>query len=308
MDSAKLRTVTEAINLRRLLYGVLVPALAMNTPASAQRVLDLPLRLGAGADALASGPIAVFLNAASIGMPAGQADVLILDVRGPSPTGLDGVGIAGLYRLDERTSVAVGFQHAGIGDILQTTTSPLVEEGAVPFDLSENALSIAAQRLAGTRTAIGASFRYTRASEIVGGDDVIAIGAGFRHAPGFLAAFSPAIAAGTFLDEDGVDWFAGLGMERLAGVDSAWAAGMQYGARGSPRFNGIEHRIGATGSWRERVSGSVGAVVAPGVESRTVEPVGGVDLRLHRYILGIAREQLPNELGAVYQFRFSVSF
>jgi hypothetical protein len=34
----------------------------------------------------------------------------------------------------------------------------------------------------------------------------------------------------------------------------------------------------------------------------------GAEVRLQRYRLGMVREQLPNEFGGAYSFRFSIAF
>lgn len=278
------------------------------TPAVAQRVLELPLRTGVGADALATGPVAVFWNAGAIGLPAGQGEALLVDSRGPAATGLDGIGLAGVYRMDERTAVAAGFLHSGIDDMERTTTSPLPEDGAIPIDLSENTFSVAALRQMGSRTSVGAGIRYTRGAKIVGGDNNLAFGAGLRFAGAARAGFTPELGVATFLDEDGADWFAGASLARAVGPAGEWRVGGEYGVRSSPRFDGVEHRVAATAVFRDRIRGGAGVSIEPGIEGSTVEPAASVSLMINRYVLGIVREQLPNDLGSIHQFRFSVNF
>jgi hypothetical protein len=282
--------------------------LAGASTAYAQRVLDLPVRTGVGADALASGPVGIFWNPGSIGLPAGRGEALVLDARGPAPTGLDGLGVAGVYRLNNRTALGFGFQYAGIDEIQRTTTSPLPADGAVPLDVSEIAFSLAALRQAGVGSSIGLVLRYTRVSEAAGGDDVVSIGAGFRHSIAAVEAIEPVLGAAVTVDGDGAEWVAGASLERPIGTAGAWAAGAEYGVRGSPRFSGIGHRIALTGLVAARLRVGLGVAVEPGADGSTVEPAGSASLSIGRYIVGIVREELPNDFGAVHQFRFSVAF
>lgn len=295
-------------NPRILALGLLAAVLAAFSPVHAQRVLEVPVRTGVGADALATGPVALFWNAASIGLPAGRGEALILDTRGPTPTGMAGVAVAGVYRLDERTALAAGFQHSGIEDIERTTTSPLPSGGAVAIDISENTFAAAVLRQLDGATSVGATVRYTRVSEIVGGDAVAAVGAGGRRAFRPRAGFRPVVAVGAFVDGDGADWLAGASLDRSIGADSAWSLAGEYGVRGSPRFEGIEHRVGLMGALRERLRVGIGVAIEPGAEGRTVEPTGSVSLSISRYVVGVVREQLPNDLGAMHQFRLSLTF
>lgn len=296
------------INLLTRSLCVALIALAGVSKAHAQRLLDLPVRTGVGADALASGPVGIFWNPGSIGLPSGRGEALVLDARGPAATGLDGLGLAGAYRLNGRLAVAFGFQHVGIEDIERTTTSPLPSDGAVPIDVSENAFSVAALRQAGTRSSIGVLLRYTRVSEAAGGDDVVSVGAGFRHVLEVGPAITPVLGAGVTIDGDGADWVAGASLERAVGPAGTWRLGAEYGVRGSPRFTGIGHRIAVTGLVADRLRLGIGAAVEPGADGRTVEPAGSASLTIGRYVVGVVREELPNDFGSVNQFRFSVVF
>lgn len=295
-----------AINLLLACCSALVFAAMAPQRTAAQRVLDLPMRTGAGADALQVGPVAVFWNPGALGVPAGRGEVLLLDARGPTPTGLDGVGLAGVMRLDPRTAIGVGYQNVGIDDMEQTTTSPLPDDGAVPLELSENALSFAAVRLIGTSLAVGTGVRYTRGADVVGGDDVVALGAGFRYLP--ARGPDPVLAAGLRLDEEGAEWFAGASLSRPLGDTGDWRTGAEYGVAGSPGTVGTSHRLTANVTWRDRLRAGLGVAGEPGAYGRTWDPVGAASLRISRYVVGILREELPNDLGAVHQFRFSVTF
>lgn len=297
----------KGINLERT-WPVAVGALllaATALPAAAQRVLDLPMRTAAGADALASGAIAVFWNPGALGIPSARGEALVMDVRGPAATSVDGVGAAVVIRLDERTAIGLGYQRFGIDDIEQTTTTPLPDNGALPIELAENSFSFAAMRAVG-RVSIGANVLYTRIADYIGGDDVVAIGTGFRWTSEL--PFEPVIAAGVRYEDIGADWFAGASVTRMLGADSVWRASAEYGANGSARFRGIAHRLAALVTWRDRYSASAAIVAEPGAEGHTFKPALGLNLRITRYQLGVLREDLPNGVGAVHSFRLGVFF
>ncbi len=284
--------------------GILLATLLGASPVAAQRVLDLPMRTTAGADALARGPIAVFWNPGALGIPARRGEGLLLDVRGPSATGLDGVGLAGVMRLDASTSLGFGFQHVGVADIEQTTTSPLPEDGAVPLDIAENAFSIAIDRSLSKGLSVGAGAHYTRTAAVLDGDNVTSFGAGFLYQA--TTSFHPALAAGLLFEQAANGWFAAAGAERAVAPD--WSVGAEYGASGSERFQGVAHRIAAVGAWREWLRFTAGVAGEPGVGERTWKLATGATVQLSRYQLGVLREDMPNGIGAVHSFRLSVVF
>jgi hypothetical protein len=248
----------------------------------------------------------VFWNPGALGIPVGRGEALAIDVRGPSATSLDGIGLAATLRLDPRTAVAAGFQRVSIDEIEATSTSPLPDGGGAPIDLAENAFSFAALRAMGDALSVGANVLYSRASDYVGGDDAFAIGTGFRWTPAW--PLLPAIGAGVRHDDQGTDWFAGAAVSRRFGADSVWTASAEYGVRRSARFRGTAHRSALLASWRDRVRVSAGIAAEPGTDGHTFKPVMGLSLRLNRYQLGVLREDLPNGVGAVHSFRLGVSF
>jgi hypothetical protein len=285
-----------------------VAVLAWPACLAAQRVLDLPMRSRPGADALAAGAIAVFWNPGAIGVPAGRGEVVVLDVRGPPATSLDGLGVAGAIRLDERTSLGAGYQHIGIDDIEQTDDSPLPSDGTAALDISEHVLSLALVRMLGETLAVGAGAQYTQTADIVSDDDVVALTAGFHATASLPAALLATVAAGARVEETGTDWFAGAAAERMLGPAGEWLASVEYGVTGSGRYRGVAHRAALGGGWREYVRMAAGVAGEPGAEGHTWKPVLGLGLRFSRYGLGVLREDMPNDLGAVYSFHLGVTF
>jgi hypothetical protein len=280
--------------------------LAVATPVSGQRVLEMPARTGAGADALARGPIAVFWNPGAARAPSARGEVLIMDVRGPSSTGLDGTVLAGSVRLDERTSLMLGYQNLRIDDIERTTTSPLPEDGATPLDLGENLFAVAAVRTLGPRLTIGASVQYVRGADAIGGEDDVEIGAGVSGEAEH--SLRPRVGVSVRTSEDGAFWSAGVEVMPDALRRGDWSLGANYGAAGSPQYHGLAHRIAAGAVWRDLVDLSIGIAGEPGLGGHTWDPVAGVSVRFGRFTVGVLRENLPNNVGAVHAFRLGTAF
>ncbi len=279
---------------------------ALPGAAQAQRVLDLPVRMSAGPDALMTGPIAVFWNPATAAS-AMRGEVVVMDVRGPTETGLGAFALAGTWRLDERTTIALGYQHVGIDDIEETTTSPLPPAGGASLiEIGENVLAVAATRRAGTRVAIGAGVQYARAADALGGQDVVEIGAGALVEPSLPLA--PRIGGAVRLDDEGATWTAGIELAPAALRAGGWLFRAAGGAGGSPRFHGVSLRWAGVAHWADHVVVSAGMGGEPGADGRTWDPLASVSLRLTRYTVSALREELPNASGAVHAFRLSVTF
>jgi hypothetical protein len=280
--------------------------LALALPIEAQRVLEMPARTGAGADALARGPIAVFWNPGAADAFTSRAEVTIMDVRGPAATGLDGTVLAAALRLDERTTLLLGYQNLRIDDIQRTTTSPLAEDGAAPLDLGENLFGAAAVRALGPRIAVGAGVQYLRGADAVGGDNAIEIGAGVSAR--LEHALRPRIGASVRTAEDGTFWTAGLELTPVGLERGDWSLGANYGASGSPQYHGLSHRVAASAVWRDLADLSVGVAGEPGLGGHTWDAVAGVAVRFGHFTVGVLRENLPNGIGAVHAFRLTTVF
>lgn len=271
--------------------------------ASAQRLLDeWKVRPGAGAEALLRGATAVFWNPAQVEVR-GRGEAAVLDLRAPDITGIDGMAAAVAFALDERTVIAVGYEHMNVGGIEQTTTSP---DGGAPIDLAENRIAAAASHRMGDRFRVGAMVQYTRLPEISETAGVVAMGAGVRYR--LPAGPVPVELAGMAATEgDATHWLAGV--EFASGERwQDWRLRGSYGAAGSDLAPGTTHRAAAAVDWRGYAEVSLGVASEPDGRSRSLEPLLGAEVRLHRYRLGMVREQLPNEFGGAWSFRFSIGF
>jgi hypothetical protein len=281
-------------------------------PVSGQRLLEeWQVRPSAGADALVSGATAVFWNPSQVTVPAGVAELMVLDLRAPSVTGVEGIAAAGAYRLNGRTTLALGYEHVRVDGIERTTDSP---DGGAPIDFGENRFAAAASHRLGESLRVGALVRYTRLPEISytgadgsregGARSVIALGAGVRYRP--LVTMPLELAGMAATEGSETYWMAGIGIasgERWA----EWQLRAEYGLAGGELAPGVTHRAAGTATWRDQIEVTLGAAVEPDGDSRSLQPVLGTALRLSRYRLGIVREQLPNEFGAAWSFSFGVA-
>lgn len=271
--------------------------------AAGQRLLDLDARAGAGPDVLARGPIAVFWNPAAVARGDTRYEVLAVDVRAPESTGLGGLALAGTARLDDLTTVGLGYQHAAVAGIRRTTTSPLSDEGEI--DVSEDVFNLILARQLAESADVGVLIRYGHIAEIAGGQASVDVGAGVHVRPSqpWIAEAGAAIAVA----DDGANWLTGVALEPPLELPD-WRLLARYGLEGSYRVHGLTHRIAASATWTERATVEVGWVAEPGAEGHTLTPVLGASFRLERYQVGVLRESLANGLGAIYSFRFAVQF
>lgn len=279
-----------------------VLVLTTAAPARAQRLLEeWRLRPTAGPEALATGASAVFWNPARVAV-AGRGEATVMDLRAPGITGVDGLAAAVAYALDDRTVLGLGYEFMGVTGIQRTTTSP---NGGTEIDLAENRVALAAAHRVGERVRVGALVQYTRLPEVSPDESVIAIGAGVEvRVPLRIPAHAAAMAA---TEGDAAYWSAGVEIASPRRW-SEWLLSGEYGASGGQLAPGVTHRAAAVAEWREHVELSFGAALEPDGLSRSLEPVAGAEVRLQRYRLGMVREQLPNEFGGAWSFRFSVVF
>jgi len=282
-----------------------VLSLSSFAPASAQRLLDLPIRVWAGADAIATGAAAVFWNPAAAAALPRRGEVTIVDVLAPRPTGLGGFAAAGVVQIDSRTAMAAGYQHVGVEGILQTDDSPLAEDAA-PLDLGENGLVLAVSRSVLDRVHAGALVRYIRAAEIVEDRSVVEFGAGVFARPDLPGR--PVVGAAVRTEAGGAAWMLGAKATPFGTPETDWRAGASWGIDGGPLRIGVSHRLAALAEWREYVTVSLGVAGEPDADGRTWRPMAAATLRLARYSLDVMREHMANDFGAIHSFRFTVGF
>jgi len=288
--------------MKRRLVSAAVLLLVHAAPVSGQRLLEeWRVRPEARPEALTRGAAAVFWNPAQVRLTEGRGEATVLDLHTPSALSVDGAGVAATYALDPRTTIALGIERVGIDGIIETTNSP---EG-IEMDIGETRLAAAAAHAVGTRAAVGALVQYTRLPDVSDDGSVLALGAGVSYRAGERFPLEVA------------------GMAAIEGEDHYWMAGAEvasgqrwptltlrgaYGAAGGSLAPGVTHRVVATGEWRRLLELSLGAASEPGATGRTTVPVVGAAVRLGRYRIGAVREQLPNDFGSAWSFRFTGGF
>jgi hypothetical protein len=274
-------------------------------PVAGQRLLDLDARTAAGAEAVVGGAAAAFWNPAGIAALARRAEATVVDVRGPESTGLGGLAFAAALRLNDRTSVAFGIQHAAIEGIERTSDSPLPGLGEGIIDVSEDVLSAVGARTIGEAVTVGAAVHYVRAADLAQVDDAFEFGAGVSWRPEL--PLEPVAAVSVRREEDESAWLAGLEVTPLRPAGD-WAVTASYGAAAGGRERGVGHRVATGARYRDRASFSLGANAGDDDGGTAWSPVAAAELRLARYVIGVLRESLASDFGAVYALRFTVQF
>lgn len=282
--------------------GVAAALLALAAPAAAQRVLDWPLRTSAGPEAVTRGVEAVFWNPAGIAARDGRGEFLVADQRSPDAIGIGGFAAAAAWRLDARTTIAAGYQHVAIDDIGETSTSPLPGQGEPTFSVFEDQIAVGVSHALGGAVTAGGGVRLDRSNEDVITQSTTSLNAGFAFAPAL--PLRPVLGVSVLTRGGGVRY--GAGVELAADPVSDLEVRGGYGVRGGDEVIAVEHRLGATVTWRSLFSATAGFVTTTADDERTYEPVFGAALRISRYELGVLREGLANDFGAAYAFRFKL--
>jgi len=269
--------------------------------ATAQRLMDAPVRVTAHPDALVTGPAAIFWNPAGLGTGAYRTEVLVLNVRTPDVIGLAGFGgaLAGKF---ERTTLAVGYEHVGIDDITETLNSPTDATGEL--SLGEDHFSIAAGRRVTRRVSVGAVARYAR-DNLGDTDPLLGLGAGVEFDAG--GRFMPRFGAYAISEKDIASWGAGVEarLPDFAGPD--YRFGVSYGLGGrTDTFTA--HRVLGFVDWGGTATLAAGMLSEPDASASNWQPVMAAGLRFRRYGIGVVRESLANDFGATYSFRLQVGF
>src|SRR5688572_6392826 len=211
---------------RALLPLVFVMTLAGRAPA--QRLLDWPLRTGAGPESVVRGVEATYWNPAGISTGVTRGQVIIADQRAPSAIGLGGFAAAAAWRLDGRTTVGAGYQHVSVDDIGGTSTSPLPDVGAPSFSVGEDQIAIGVSHVLGTSVVAGGGVRHDRSNESGLTESATSLAAGFIFSP--TLPLRPVFGASLLTQNGGVRYSGGVEISSLFANDFELRAG--YGLRG----------------------------------------------------------------------------
>lgn len=272
------------------------------TPASAQRILDWPLRTSAGPEAVTRGVEAAYWNPAAIANLVTRGEVLVADQRAPASIGVGGFAAAASWRLDGRTTVAAGYQQVSIDDIGETSTSPLPDNGAPSFSITEDQIAIGVAHALGATVTAGGGVRHDRSNESGLNESTTSLSAGFLFTPSL--PLRPVLGGSILTQRNGVRFSGGLEIGAPIVNELELRAG--YGVRGGENAIAVEHRAGLTLNWRSMAEVTGGFATSDAGSERTYDPVFGASLRVSRYELGVLREGLANDFGAAYSFRFKV--
>jgi hypothetical protein len=275
-------------------------------PLFSQRLLDLPARTTASADALIIGASAILWNPAGVAQLAGTGEASVIDVRGPESIGIGAFAAAAAVRVARRTSIAIGFQHTGTEEIQRTGSTPLPEGGVSSFHIGEDLWAVGGAWQPVPSIALGANLRYTRTAIVVRDRSVVEFAGGFHFRP--TIPFAPVFAAAAITQEDGTAWMAGMELTPYGGAGHNWSWRTSWGVARAPLQHRISHRAAGSASWRERITLSAGMQGEPSADGMTWQPAGAISVRINRYRLGVLREELPNSFGAFHSFHFAVSF
>ena len=273
------------------------------TSASAQRILDWPLRTTAGPESVARGVEAAYWNPAAIANPDSRGELLIADQRAPAAIGVGGFAVAASWRLDARTTVAGGYQQVSVDDIGETSTSPLPDNGAPSFSVTEDQIAIGVAHNLGSTVTAGGGVRHDRSDESGLSESTTSLSAGFLFTPSL--PLRPVLGGSILTQRNGVRFNGGIEIGSVIAKDFDVRGG--YGIRGGENTIALEHRIGTTINWRRMVEVTGGFATSDAGGERTYDPVAGVSLRVSRYELGVLREGLASDFGAAYSFRFKVA-
>lgn len=282
--------------------------LATATPASAQRLLEWPVRTAPGAEALVHGAAAAFWNPAAAGLAAGRGEVMLLDIEGSEAVGIRGFALAGSVQLDPRTVLTAGYNHLGIPDIPYTVDSPLADTLRPSIDVGGDFFTLGAAREVASSWWVGGIVRYWRESvSSFHQDDGFGAGLGFAYHA--TVPFRPSLGAAVFTGRAEPRWLVGTEVSgpTMAGP-RAWRLSLGYGVAGGEAPRTVAHRISASSRWGDVLALSAGVDLEPDPGFVVVEPVLAASLRLGRYQLGVLREEIANGLGAAYYYRFHVTF
>jgi len=286
-----------------VLLGLALAVLCQPRPAGAQRLVDDWLvRTSAGPGTLQTGASATFWNPAGIAQQPGRGSLLLVEVLAPAGTGVDVLALGGSYRLDERTTVAAGYQHFGVGGIELTEDSP---DGGTRIDVSQDLFALSAARELAPGLQVGAGAQYLRSSEALNEDGQLGIGAGAR----LRVPLPVPVTVGSYAYSVSERVLWGAAAEVAPGLPfEDWRAAATVGVEGGHAVRGTTYRGGLVTGWRDLVEVGASLVVEPDAADRQWEPVVAGTVRLSRYELGVVREWLPNSFGTVHTFRFGITF
>lgn len=270
-------------------------------PLRGQSVFGWPARADPRPEALLTGAAATLWNPA--GSSAAPNEAWLLSIDGPEATGIRGAAAAVTAGVPGVGTLGIGFSHLGISDIPRTLDSPASEPGDI--DVVEDAFSLSLSRHVGTRGSVGLTTHWVRA-EVADGDRTrVTAGLGGRLT--LPLPLEPTVAA-ALLDLGGDERvLAALS----ASVPQEWvrpfSLDLGYGIDGWTRNHTFEQRVSLLITWRASVHVGMGLTL-PDDDDEGVTPLWMAGADFGRYSLGVLREELSNDFGAVHYYRLAIRF
>lgn len=308
-QQARSRPPGAKTRLRRY-SGIFASAVALSLVLPAQglcqRLIDWPVRTWAGVEALTPGAGAVFWNPAATAFVATRGELTIVDIDGPESSGVGGFAAALTARLPSGTVLGLGVNHLGVGEIPHTTTSPNPEPNRPTISPSDDLVVLSVAHPLGTSLVAGFSLQADRT------DDGIAVRTGRGTSAGLAyrgdGPARPNFGVSATRLDGRTQWIAGGGAGVPLGREGEWTLDAAYGVSGGSARPEAAHRFVFTGAWSGRARVTAGTVAEGGDGDRVWAPVVSADVRLGNYLLGVVREELGNQFGNAYYFRFDIAF
>jgi hypothetical protein len=286
--------------LKRQSGMIALAAIVWPCAGHAQRLLELPVRTEAVADAVVTGLPAIFWNPAALSVTPYRGSAMVLNVRTPSELGLSGIVGAGAIQT-ERLIIGVAWEHVSVDEITQTDDSPIDPVGTL--SIGEDRFTLAAAHQFRPAFSVGATARYTR-DDIDGTDATLALGAGVLFA--FATPLETRIGALVLNEGDEAGWSAGAEARLPPWFGAAYRLNVSYGAGEDAHAFGIAHRVAGRLDWEQQAAVSFGMTREPSSDDAEWQPLLAASLRLNRYTVGVARESLSAGFGATYTFRLQI--
>jgi hypothetical protein len=254
---------------------------------------------------LQAGPIGVFWNPAAVGSTPGLAFGLEV-LQTPDVVSMSSVLGGVTYRVGRALSLGVSAGRISVGDLVRTTTSPESEQGSIP--VYTQFLGAAVGTAVGP-LALGAQLRVHDARLDTQKDDGVTLDVGVQARPlsGLTIAVASQFATPAFAATATAAYSAAAEYRIAAG--RLWGGRVAVLGRYGVELRGsgeLEHMASAGVGLADRLRVDVALLRADAYGSATWQPVVGVELQIGRYVVGVARGNGLNGVGATYRISLNV--
>lgn len=251
--------------------------------------------------ALQGGPVAAHWN------PAAGWDTHGLAVGAQFLQTSDVVGISGLlagasYALSDRIRLGAVFGRIDVRDLVRTTTTPNSEAGSIPV---YNQYAGLTGSVVHKQLTLGAVVRLNdaRFDAFREAGVTLDIGAHFRPVSELTLAAATHFFPIDFSGRESTDYYAGVQYEIVRGTLSGELHTAVVGRYGLVyrAADVVEHALNAGVTVNGLVTVDMGVVREAAYGASVWRPIVGLDIRIGRYALRLARSNGLNDLGATYR-------